>query len=31
MNLPFNFEVVAEVGNDDDEYVYMVEIGRAHV
>lgn len=25
MNLPFNFEVVAEVGNDDDEYVYMVE------
>jgi len=25
MNLPFNFEVVAEIGNDDDEYVYMAE------
>lgn len=25
MNLPFNFEVVTEVGNDDDEYIYMFE------
>lgn len=24
MNLPFNFEVVTEIGNDDDEYVYLL-------
>jgi len=24
MNLPFNFEVVTEIGNDDDEYVYVL-------
>lgn len=24
MNLPFNFEVVTEIGDDDDEYVYVL-------
>lgn len=25
MNLPFNFEIVTEIGNDNDEYVYVLD------